>query len=101
MPISENKRKLFQDIGLDVVRREVAGGEFKYIPNDDESREEARQWIAEEETKLAREKLEAAELETSRFETTLRWTKAGVIVAIIAAIAAVIAAWPVIKEWIK
>jgi len=44
---------------------------------------------------------EAAAVDRKRFQTIRRWAMIGGVAAVVAAIAALIAAWPVIKEWIR
>ncbi len=43
---------------------------------------------------------EAAAVERERFETVRRWAVIGGVGAVVAAIAGLIAAWPVVKSWI-
>ena len=100
MAISENNRKRFEGIGLEKIRRELTVGDYHYIPVDDTTQAEAREWAAEQEAKLEKEKKDARELEARRFRSVLGWTIAGVVVTVVAA-AAIIAAGPVIKEWIE
>ena len=99
MAISENNRERFEGVGLEKIRRELTVGDYHYIPVDDTTQAEAREWAAEQEAKLEKEKNDARELEAHRFRSVLGWTSAGVIVTVVAA-AAIIAAGPVIKEWI-
>ena len=47
MPVSEKNRKLFHGIGLDAIRREVTVGNNYYLPIDEKTQAEAREWIIE------------------------------------------------------
>jgi hypothetical protein len=98
MTISDRNRTYFEAIGLADIGRELVVGSVLY-PGDanDRRRAEAREWVDEQNAKREQEKREAREREAK----TLGWTIAGVIVAIVAAVAAIIAAWPVIREWIR
>jgi disulfide bond formation protein DsbB len=95
--ISDKNRKWFEGIGLDKIRLEITVGNQYYIPVDAAAQAEAREWVAEQDAKREQEKREARQREVK----TLGWTIAGVLVAIVAACAAVIAAWPVIREWLR
>ena len=44
---------------------------------------------------------EADAVDRERFQTPWRWALIGGVAAVVAAIASLIAAWPVIKEWIR
>jgi hypothetical protein len=94
--ISDESRKFFEGIGLEFIKRELTVGNSFYMQTVEE-RSEAQEWVAEQDAKREREKREARQREAK----TLEWTIAGVIVAIVAAGAAVIAAWPVIRAWLK
>ena len=50
---------------------------------------------------LIEKHFEATALERSRYRKVLGWTVAGVFVALAAAVAAVISAWPVVEPWIR
>ncbi len=100
--ISDQNRGLFEAVGLSAIRRELVVGSVNYLGADnDPRRAQAREWVVEQKAQLEREQSNTRQLEARRFKSILGWTIAGVVVAVIAAAAAVIAAWPVIKEWIK
>jgi hypothetical protein len=85
MAISPENRKKFEKYGLDMIRLDYVEGGRRLIgpPN----RSEAQEWIAE---KVARDE----HRETSRYRAMLFLT-------VVAAIAAVIAAVPVVQAWIS
>jgi hypothetical protein len=100
--ISDRNRALFEGIALSAIRRELALGSINYLGTDqDPRRAQAREWVAEQDAQLEKEKRDARALETRRFRSILGWAIAGVIVAVVAAAAAVIAEWPVVNEWIR
>jgi hypothetical protein len=85
----ESWRKAFEKTGPETLRLQLGRNDYA-----GEYRQEAIKWLLEQDAK-------AAAIERERFQTMRRWTIIGVVVAAIAAIAALIAAWPVIKEWIR
>ena len=46
MAISENNRKRFEGVGLEKIRCELTVGDYHYIPINDTTRAEAREWAA-------------------------------------------------------
>ena len=81
MPIDPQNRALFEKIGLEVMRIDFPMGTV--IP-DGPARGQALEWIAEQEAKQRRR-------DTCRFWAILIFT-------IIAAVAACIAAWPILRS---
>ena len=67
MTVSEKNRKHFAGVGLEVIRREVTVGDYHYIPVDDVTRAEAREWVAEKEKEIR----EAELARTTREKLTL------------------------------
>jgi hypothetical protein len=99
--ISDKHRALFEGVGLSAIRHELVIGSVYYLGlENDPLREQAREWVAEQEAKLEKEKSDALALAAHRFKLILGWTIVGVVVACAAAAAAAIAAWPVIWQWL-
>ena len=71
MAISENNRERFEGVGLEKIRRELTVGDYHYIPVDGTTQAEAREWAAEQEAKLEKEKNDARELEAHRLDRFL------------------------------
>jgi hypothetical protein len=90
MTISDRNRKLFEGVGLETVRRELATRVYYYLSSGSaESLEQAREWVAEQEKVI--EDAEAAKLD--RDDKLLRysfWTLLAAIIAAIAAVASII-----------
>jgi hypothetical protein len=87
MTITPDNRKLFESMGVDAVRTDLLRafeGNQRIPPGH--GRHEAPEWISEQERKQRRR-------ETWRYWTTV-W------LMLIAAIAACIAAWPIVKGWL-
>jgi hypothetical protein len=83
MTISPDNQKLFESMGVDAVRIDLLSG-FEgnvKIPRGP-ARDEAKEWLGEEERKQRR-----------RERLMLGLT-------VVAAVAASIAAWPIIKDWL-
>jgi hypothetical protein len=93
MAIPDRDRSRYEAIGLTAIRRELEVGNVQYL-HGEVQRRQAREWVVEEVAKAEKETKRARKIEAVRFY-------AGLLVGIIAAIGAVIAAWPVIKEWIR
>jgi hypothetical protein len=89
MPISDSNRARFEGIGLDLIRRELSVGSAQFVQIDDDSRRQAREWVTEQ---LA---IRQRQEKSGRI-----WMTVGTVAAIVAAIAGLIAAWPVIKGWV-
>ena len=89
MTVSEKNRKFFEGVGLEVVRREVTVGVHHFIPIDNATQAEAREWVAEQEAEVR-----GAELaRTTREKLTLkytRWTLLAAIAAVFVGIAGII-----------
>jgi hypothetical protein len=98
--ISDANRKRFEGIGLDQIKRELAVGNAYYL-SDEQTRAAAEEWATEQEVREQDRIGRLATVEAERFQSSRRWTIANFFVAIIAAIAAVIAAWPVLKGWLN
>jgi len=84
-------RRAFEMIGPAQLRLRLEHRRNEYAP--DYARE-AELWLLEKDA-------EAAAVERKRYNTILRWAIIAGIAGVVAAIAAWIAAWPVIKDWIK
>jgi hypothetical protein len=90
MTISDRNRKLFEGVGLETVRRELATRVYYYLSSGSaESLDQAREWVAEQEKDI-----EAAEVDKlDREDKLLRysfWTLVAAIIAAVAAIASII-----------
>jgi hypothetical protein len=86
MTISDRNRKLFEGVGLDTVRRELATRVYYYLSSGSaESLDQARAWVAEKEKDI--EDAEAAKLELA--DKLLRYSLWTLIAAVVAAVAAV------------
>jgi hypothetical protein len=87
----ESWRKAFEMIGPDQLRLRL---EFRRNEFSPQYARAAELWILEQEE-------EKAALEAGRYRKVLWWTIAGFAVALIAALAAVVSAWPVVRELFK
>jgi hypothetical protein len=87
----QNWRKAFEMLGPEQLRLRLELRRNEYT--GDYGRE-AEMWLFE---KAA----EAAAIERERFQKILLWAIIGGVAAIVAAVAGAIAAWPVIKEWVR
>jgi hypothetical protein len=85
----QNWRKAFEVIGPSQLRLRLEHRRTE-LPN--EYAREAEIWLLEKDA-------EAAALEAYRFRKLLRWTIVAGVAGVLAALAACIAAWPVIREW--
>ena len=54
MTISDKNRRWFEGIGLDKIRLEITVGNQYYIPIDAAAQAAAREWVAEQEEKIAK-----------------------------------------------
>jgi hypothetical protein len=88
MTVSEKNRKFFAGVGLEAIRREVTVGYHKYIPIDNATQAEAREWVAERE----REILEAELARMTREKRTLKYTLWTLLAAIAAVVVGIVAA---------
>ncbi len=82
-------RKAFEMIGPEQLRLRLEHRRNEFAP--DYARE-AEIWLLEKGA-------EAAAIERQRFQTIRTWAMIAGIAGVLAAVAAWIAAWPVIKEW--
>jgi hypothetical protein len=87
----QNWRKAFEMIGPATLRLRLEHRRNEFAP--DYARE-AERWLLEEDAK-------AAAIEKRRFRVVLVWAIVAGVGGVLGAIAAWIAAWPVIKEWIR
>ncbi|MGA3064661.1 MAG: hypothetical protein ABSD90_15820 [Methylocystis sp.] len=78
-------------IGPDQLRLRI---EIRRAEISDQYARAAEAWIMEQEAKKAA-------LEAGRYRKVLGWTIAGFVVALIAAFAAMVSAWPVLRELFK
>jgi len=86
----QNRRKAFEQIGAEQLSLRLEHRRNEY---PDEYAREAERWIVEQRTK-------SAEIEHGRFRTIRFWAIIAGVTGALAAIAAWIAAWPVIEGWI-
>ena len=86
----QNWRKAFEMIGPEQLRLRLEHRRNEYT--GDYGRE-AELWLFEKAT-------EAAAIDRKRFQTIRRWAIIAGLAAIVVAITGLIAAWPIIKEWI-
>lgn len=84
-------RNAFEMIGPDQLRLRI---EIRRAEISDQYARAAEAWIMEQEAKKAA-------LEAGRYRKVLGWTIAGFVVALIAAFAAMVSAWPVLRELFK
>lgn len=91
--ISDPNRAYFENIGLSRVRRELGWRSPHYL-NNNEQRRQASEWVEEELAKLRQDKPVANMRETRRLYGAL-------LVSILAAIAILVAVWPVINGYFK
>jgi hypothetical protein len=93
MAISDANRAYFEDVGISRVSRELVWRSPYYL-NNNEQRRQASEWVEEQLAKPQQEKRAAKMHETTRFYAAL-------LVSILAAIATLVAVWPVIKGYFK
>jgi hypothetical protein len=93
MAISKENRMRFEGIGIADVRHELGVGYVKYLIGDDQ-RSQAVEWVAEQDARVEQQKREAKTRESHRFV-------AGLLVGAVGAFGTMIAAWPVIKQWLR
>jgi hypothetical protein len=91
--ISDANRAYFEDVGLSLVRRELAWRSPYYL-NSNEQRRQASEWVGEQLAKPQEEKRVPNMRATKRFYAAL-------LVSIFAAIAMLVAVWPVIRGYFK
>jgi hypothetical protein len=93
MAISDANRAYFKDVGLSRVSRELVLRSPYYLIDNDQRRQ-ASEWAEEQLAKPQQEKRVAKMHETELFYAAL-------LVSILAAIAMLIAVWPVISGYFK
>jgi hypothetical protein len=93
MAISDTNRAYFKDVGLSRVSRELVLRSPYYL-NNNEQRRQASEWVEEELAKPQQEKHAAKMHEETQFYAAL-------LVSVLAAIAVLVAAWPVITGYFK
>jgi hypothetical protein len=93
MAISDANRAYFKDVGLSRVSRELVLRSPYYLINNDQRRQ-ASEWVEEQLAKPQHEKRTEKMHETTRFYAAL-------LVSILAAIATLIAVWPIIAGYFK
>jgi hypothetical protein len=93
MAITDANRAYFEDVGLSRVRREL-GWRIPHYLNNNEQRRQASEWVEEELAKPQQEKHAAKMHETTQ-------SYAALLVSILAAIATLVAVWPVITGYFK
>jgi hypothetical protein len=91
--ISDPNRAYFENIGLSRVRRELGWRSPHYL-NNNEQRRQAGEWVGEQLAKLQQDKPVAKMREAKRFYAAL-------FVSILAAIAILVAVWPIIRGHFK
>jgi len=91
MTISDKNRRLFEDIGITAIRRELAAGGIQYLGIDDAKRNEAREWVQEAVCDEQSKRAARERLEQQRFNVIRMWTITAALAGIVAAVAAVIA----------
>jgi hypothetical protein len=87
----QNWREAFEKIGREQLRLRLEHRRGEY---DGEYGREAERWLFEQDAKVAA-------VERKRFRTIRRWTVLAGITGTLAAIAAWISAWPILKQWIR
>jgi hypothetical protein len=93
MAISDESCARFEGIGVEPIRRELAVGNVFYL-HGPEMRRQAQEWVVEQDAKLAEGTKSGRRIENIKYFVAL-------FVSVVAAVAAMIAAWPVIKEWLR
>jgi hypothetical protein len=91
--ISDPNRAYFENIGLSRVRRELGWRSPHYL-NNNEQRRQASKWVGEQLAKLQQDKPVTNMRETRRLYGAL-------LVSILAAVAILVAVWPVIRGHFK
>jgi hypothetical protein len=80
---------------------ELTGPELLRLQMETRRNEFGADYTREAELWLLEKDAQAAAIESKRFQTIRRWSIIGGVAAVVAAIAGLIAAWPVIKEWLR
>jgi hypothetical protein len=84
-------RKGFEMVGPDTLRLQLA---TVLSSQSTEYKRCAEKWILEKDA-------EAAAVDRERFQKVLRWAIIAAAASVLAAIAAWVAAWPIMKEWLR
>jgi hypothetical protein len=92
MTISAENRAHFEGLGTAEVRHELGIGYGRYLSG--EQRVQAQEWLAEQDASFKREEISAKRRDNRRFI-------AGIIVGALGALVTIIAAWSVIKVWLR
>ncbi|WP_298106490.1 hypothetical protein [Bradyrhizobium sp.] len=87
----QSRRKAFEAIGPEQLRLRLEHRRAEY--GDAYSRE-AEVWLLEQDAKKAA-------IELNRFRKVLTWAIVAGVASVVAAIAGLIGAWPVVREWIR
>ena len=91
MAISDQIRAHFKAIGKELIQRELAAGDIRYLGISDDKRAQAKEWVEEQEAEVRGHQAVAQSLETTRFETIRMWTIIAAVAGAIAALTGVIA----------
>jgi len=86
---SKRRRQVFEMVGPDTLRLRLSRKE-----HSEEDGREAEKWLLEKDA-------ESTATDNKQFRTLLVWAILGSVAAFVAAITGVVAAWPVIKEWVQ
>jgi len=87
----QNWRKAFEMTGPDLMKLRLESRRNEFSPA---YTREAEIWLLEKDA-------EKNAIELSRFRIIRRWAIVAGVAAIVAAVGGVIAAWPVIRDWIR
>ena len=90
--ITPEKRKKFEHLGRKVVQDDLNFGAFI----DPSEQQEAIEWLKERDAEEEASHKASRGLEAKRFRMMLSWTVVAAMAGIIAAIASIVAAWPVL-----
>ena len=92
MTISDENRARFEGLGTAEVRHELGVGYVRHLSG--EQRVQAQDWLAEQDASFKDATIEARRCETRQFIL-------GIIVGALGALGTIIAAWLVIKVWLR
>lgn len=87
----QNWRKAFEAIGPAQLRLQLEHRRAEY---GDAYTREAEVWLLEQDAKNAA-------IELKQFRKVLSWAIVAGVASVVAAIAGLIGAWPIVKEWIR
>jgi hypothetical protein len=91
--IPDKNRARFEDIGFELIHRELTLGDFTFLGIGAEVRSQAKEWVEAKQAEMRNQREAARALETKRFETLRRWTIVAAVASVIAALAGLIAAF--------